>query len=79
MTSDLPYRAALPFEVAREEIRRGSDRQFDSRAASVFLSVPDKSWRSLREESSTNRSYKEPNSLGSPRRSVVVVPTKRTR
>ena len=54
MTSDRPYRAALPFELAREEIRRGSGRQFDSQAAGVFLSVPDKVWKSLREESSTN-------------------------
>lgn len=54
MTSDRPYRAALPFEVAREEIRRGSGRQFDSQAAGVFLSVSDKAWKSLREESSTN-------------------------
>jgi len=54
MTSDRPYRAALPFELAREEIRGGSGRQFDSQAAGVFLSVPDKMWKSLREESSTN-------------------------
>lgn len=55
MTSDRPYRAALPFEVAREEIRRGSGRQFDSQAAAVFLRVPDMVWKSLREESSCSR------------------------
>lgn len=47
MTSDRPYRAALPFEQAREEIRRGSGQQFDSHAAGVFLSLPDKMWAAL--------------------------------
>ena len=50
MTSDRPYRSALPFESAREVIRRGSGRQFDSHAAGVFLGVPYKMWAALREE-----------------------------
>jgi putative nucleotidyltransferase with HDIG domain len=54
MTSDRPYRSALPFAAAREEIRRGSGQQFDSRAAGIFLSVPEKIWKALRDEASTN-------------------------
>ena len=50
MTSDRPYRSALPFENAREEIRRGSGQRYDSDAAGVFLSFPDKIWAALREE-----------------------------
>jgi putative nucleotidyltransferase with HDIG domain len=55
MTSDRPYRSALPFETAREEIRRGSGQQFDSHAASVFLSLPEKIWAGLREEAANDR------------------------
>jgi putative nucleotidyltransferase with HDIG domain len=54
MTSDRPYRSALPFAVAREEIRRGSGQQYDSLAAGIFLSVPEKIWKALRDEASTN-------------------------
>ena len=39
MTSDRPYRAALSFEEAHDEIRRGSGSRYDSRVANVFLSV----------------------------------------
>ena len=56
MTSDRPYRSALPFAAAREEIRRGSGQQYDSRAAGIFLSVPEKIWKALRDEASTNTS-----------------------
>jgi len=54
MTSDRPYRSALPFAAAREEIRRGSGQQYDSRAAGIFLSVPERIWKALRDEASTN-------------------------
>lgn len=50
MTSNRPYRSALPFENAREEIRRGSGQQYDSQAAGVFLSIPDKIWAALHDE-----------------------------
>jgi putative nucleotidyltransferase with HDIG domain len=55
MTSDRPYRSALPFEKAREEIRRGSGQQFDSRAADVFLGLPEEVWAGLREQAATDR------------------------
>ncbi len=39
MTADRPYRAALPMEVAVEEIRRGRGTQFDPVVVDAFLSV----------------------------------------
>jgi response regulator RpfG family c-di-GMP phosphodiesterase len=41
ITSDRPYRRALPYTVAREEIRRQSGRQFDPAVVEVFLSIPE--------------------------------------
>ncbi len=41
MTSDRPYRAALPFEVAREEIRQGAGRQFDPGVAEAWMTIPE--------------------------------------
>jgi putative nucleotidyltransferase with HDIG domain len=48
MTSDRPYRSALPFEEAHDEIRRGSGSRYDSRVANVFLSVAIESWKAIR-------------------------------
>jgi putative nucleotidyltransferase with HDIG domain len=44
MTSDRPYRKALSFDTAREEIRACSGSQFDPRVAEAFLSTPMESW-----------------------------------
>ncbi|MBI3661734.1 MAG: HD domain-containing protein [Acidobacteria bacterium] len=41
MTSDRPYRRALPLEAAREEIKRESGRQFDPEVVRAFLSIPE--------------------------------------
>ncbi len=41
MTSDRPYRKALPRDVARAEIARWSGTQFDARCADAFLSMDD--------------------------------------
>ena len=40
MTSDRPYRCALPFAAAREEIVRESERQFDPEVVKGFLAIP---------------------------------------
>ena len=48
MTSDRPYRAALPFAAAREEIEKHSGRQFDPTLVDVFLSVPETRWQYVR-------------------------------
>ncbi len=37
MTSDRPYRKALSFDAARDEIRRMEDKQFDPGAVAAFL------------------------------------------
>jgi HD-GYP domain-containing protein (c-di-GMP phosphodiesterase class II) len=52
MTSDRPYHIALPFQVAREEIERQAGINFDSQAASVFLSIPNQIWEAVREQTS---------------------------
>jgi putative two-component system response regulator len=44
MTSDRPYRKALTYQIAREEIIRFSSRQFDPEVVDCFLSVPEEIW-----------------------------------
>ncbi len=50
MTSDRPYRRALPFSAAREEITRASGRQFTPEAVEVFLSLQEGIWEEIRQE-----------------------------
>lgn len=50
MTSDRPYRKALSFAQAREEISNESGRQFDPDIVRVFLSLPEESWMKIRSE-----------------------------
>lgn len=50
MTSNRPYRAALPIEKARDEIRRYSGSQFDPTVAAAFLEVPVGVWKQIRED-----------------------------
>jgi putative nucleotidyltransferase with HDIG domain len=49
MTSDRPYRKALTYEDAREEITRFSGRQFDPDVVQYFLKVPLDIWTEIRE------------------------------
>jgi response regulator RpfG family c-di-GMP phosphodiesterase len=44
MTSDRPYRKALSFKAAWNEIRECSGAQFDPRVAEAFLALPPESW-----------------------------------
>lgn len=44
MTSDRPYRNALPFEAVVEEVKRCSSTQFDPELVKLFLSVPRGLW-----------------------------------
>ena len=48
ITSDQPYRRALPLSHAREEIRRYSGAQFDPKVVEVFFSLPESVWVKLR-------------------------------
>jgi HD-GYP domain-containing protein (c-di-GMP phosphodiesterase class II) len=52
MTSDRPYRSALPFQDARNEIERNAGTQFDSQVVRVFLSIPRETWEAIREQPS---------------------------
>lgn len=47
MTSDRPYRRALPYERARREILRFSGTQFDPAVVEVFLSIPEEEWQDI--------------------------------
>lgn len=53
MTADRPYRRALPFSVAREEITRESEQQFDPEVVRLFLSIPEQVWGNIRAKSPT--------------------------
>lgn len=50
MMSDRPYRRALPYSAARNEIQRESDRQFDPSVVEAFLSIPEEVWEKIRLE-----------------------------
>jgi len=47
MTSDRPYRAALPFDAVIREVQRCSGTQFDPKIVDVFLSIPRKRWEEV--------------------------------
>lgn len=47
MTSDRPYRKALPWSEARAEIERQSGRQFDPEVVAAFLAITEERWREL--------------------------------
>jgi response regulator RpfG family c-di-GMP phosphodiesterase len=50
MTSDRPYRKALSFQAAREEIARCAGTQFDPDVVQPFLGIPEDAWRRIRIE-----------------------------
>ncbi len=56
MTSDRPYRQALNFAAAREEIIRESGGQFDPRVVAAFLTIEEARWDEIRTHSETIRS-----------------------
>lgn len=55
MTSDRPYRKALSFAEAREEIIRCAGKQFDPEMVKLFLEIPEEELRMIREISLANR------------------------
>jgi cyclic di-GMP phosphodiesterase len=57
MTSDRPYRQALPFETARAEIIRESGKQFDPDVVRVFLSLPEQTWERIRLQVASGRGH----------------------
>ncbi len=50
MTSERPYRRALPYDHAHAEISRCAGTQFDPKVVETFLDVPPTRWIELREE-----------------------------
>jgi len=48
MTSDRPYRRALPWAAAYDEIRRESGQQFDPKVVKAFFTLPGKIWEDIR-------------------------------
>ena len=50
ITSDQPYRPAVCFSAARDEIARWSGRQLDPGVIEAFLGLPESIWQSLRTE-----------------------------
>jgi response regulator RpfG family c-di-GMP phosphodiesterase len=61
MTSDRPYRKALPFETALNEIRNCSGTQFDPRVSETFLEIPAESWLAIHD--SVNKLHQDQDSL----------------
>ncbi|MBI3805153.1 MAG: response regulator [Nitrospirae bacterium] len=59
MTSDRPYRKALPFEAARAEIIRAAGAQFDPEIVRIFTSIPKEQWLKARERSFLYQEEKE--------------------
>jgi response regulator RpfG family c-di-GMP phosphodiesterase len=55
MTSDRPYRRALPFSAAKAEIIRESGRQFDPKVVQAFLSIPESVWVKIRHDVAGHR------------------------
>jgi HD-GYP domain-containing protein (c-di-GMP phosphodiesterase class II) len=49
MTSDRPYRKALPYEAAYDEITRFRGVQFDPDVVDAFLKIPKHEWREIYE------------------------------
>ncbi len=49
MTSDRPYRKALPYSRARQELIDFAGTQFDPRVVEAFLRVPESDWWEIRE------------------------------
>jgi len=50
MTSDRPYRRALPFATVREEMLRCSGSQFDPKLVQVFMDLPKATWEAAAEK-----------------------------
>ena len=53
MTSDRPYRSAMPFPVARQEIERGTGPLFDPQIVRAFLDISTRRWEALHEEAAS--------------------------
>jgi HD-GYP domain-containing protein (c-di-GMP phosphodiesterase class II) len=57
MTSDRPYRRALPFKVSREVIERGAGMLYDPHVANIFLNIPEETWEAVRGETASIQNF----------------------
>jgi putative nucleotidyltransferase with HDIG domain len=62
ITSDRPYRKAMTFEDARNEIYRCAGLQFDPNIAEAFLDMPMETWLNIRD--AINRLYSDKEGFG---------------
>jgi cyclic di-GMP phosphodiesterase len=53
MTSDRPYRSAMPFEAARDEIQRKAGKLFDWNVVRAFLAISVTQWEAIREQAAS--------------------------
>jgi putative two-component system response regulator len=53
LTSDRPYRTALPLQAVRDVIERGSGTRFDPLGAAAFLRVPSGTWETIAKQTLT--------------------------
>jgi putative nucleotidyltransferase with HDIG domain len=67
ITSDRPYRRGRPYAEVRVEIARESGKQFDPQVVSMFLSIPEETWATIRAESTRDRSGVRSALMASPR------------
>lgn len=58
MTSDRPYRKALSFAQARDEIVRCSGQQFDPHMVELFLEIPEEEWQLIRAATLSDRAQR---------------------
>ncbi len=59
MTSDRPYRKAMSFEIARDEVRRCSGTQFDPQVAAAFQSLPLELWKTIHDSITRSHQTKD--------------------
>ena len=57
MTSDRPYRRALPFKASRDVIDQESGKLYDPQVANVFLNIPGETWETIRRETATAQAF----------------------
>jgi cyclic di-GMP phosphodiesterase len=60
MTSDRPYRKALPYETARAEIIKYSGIQFDPDVVKIFLEIPPTDWTRIHQRVLTEVALRGP-------------------
>ncbi|MBZ5495477.1 MAG: response regulator [Acidobacteriia bacterium] len=63
MTSNRPYRRALSFLAAREEVRRCSGTQFDPKVTEAFLSIAPETWKSIHDLVNRRHRAQEPSEV----------------